>query len=676
MTELNQFLAIGLMGARNERPSRHEGEHDGVPPFRLQDHPYLTPSSAARVRPDFGSKFGVSTRASRSSACVDLAKRQGLDFLVLDQTRPDIEVPVVRVVVPGLRHFYRRFAPGRLYDVPVKLGWRDRPLRKASSIRFTRRPESHPGVRAPGIKRGARAAPTTLAARLAAHVALEPRANGKSSPASWPLSGLGQFSAGATERAQDLRSGLPLRSLSSGGRDIEREVHELVRRLAGHGLLEYRFGTRPEEDAGRDRAAAARLLAAHAAARQHRRSRPVAVRVPATARQRDGAGIAACRRAVQDPQSRGLRAVLASLLRPNGSGRCGGRTVFPGIELLALLARLPDPFQARFRQRSRDATREGDDNLVLWDFHDLLFHARSTEGRHANPLGGVYPYAGVIAPQPAVRPRWRGKQIDLRQSRQRKRRPSRRPQGSCNNGIRHAASTISDRSRLPSLRGFSTAPRVSARDGAAARSRRNQSYDRLRGPALSFGRRGYELELYLAVDKCEGLARGFYHYDAGGHALVPIEVRPHELEALLKGAEFAMGAPAAPQILITIAARFGRCMEVQLDRLCARFEGCRRPDANALPDGDRYGARRLCDRQRQHRSVRADDRDRIPRRGPGRPICPWPRSFERGRKHAWNIALRQAFVDYSPIGRRCKIGNSSLYETGAGECVCGSLRWR
>ena len=68
----------------------------------------------------------------------------------------------------------------------------------------------------------------------------------------------------------------------------------------------------------------------------------------------------------------------------------------------------------------------------------------------------------------------------------------------------------------------------------------------------------YELELYLAVDKCEGLERGFYHYDAGGHALVQIDVRRQEFEALLRGAEFAMGAPAAPQILITIAARFGR----------------------------------------------------------------------------------------------------------------------
>jgi SagB-type dehydrogenase family enzyme len=70
--------------------------------------------------------------------------------------------------------------------------------------------------------------------------------------------------------------------------------------------------------------------------------------------------------------------------------------------------------------------------------------------------------------------------------------------------------------------------------------------------------RGYELELYLAVDKCEGLARGFYHYDAGAHALVPIGVAANELEALLTGAKYAMGTSAAPQILLTITARFGR----------------------------------------------------------------------------------------------------------------------
>ena len=38
---------------------------------------------------------------------------------------------MVKVVVPGMRHFWRRLAPGRLYDVPVKLGWRDQPLHES-----------------------------------------------------------------------------------------------------------------------------------------------------------------------------------------------------------------------------------------------------------------------------------------------------------------------------------------------------------------------------------------------------------------------------------------------------------------------------------------------------------------------------------------------------------------
>jgi len=124
LTELNQFLSIGLIGARDAGTSGH----DDSSPFYLRDHPYVTPNGDPATRPDFGLKFGRLDRREQVMACVQLAKRAGLDFLVLDQTRPDIEVPVVRVIVPGLRHFYRRFAPGRLYDVPVKLGWRDRPL--------------------------------------------------------------------------------------------------------------------------------------------------------------------------------------------------------------------------------------------------------------------------------------------------------------------------------------------------------------------------------------------------------------------------------------------------------------------------------------------------------------------------------------------------------------------
>jgi bacteriocin biosynthesis cyclodehydratase domain-containing protein len=126
MTELNQFLSLGLMGGGTGEKS----SLDGVAPLRLADHPYLTPNGNPMVEPESGSKFGHLDTREQALACVSLAKRAGLDFLVLDQTRPDIEAPVVRVIVPGLRHFYRRFAPGRLYDVPVKLGWRDRPLKE------------------------------------------------------------------------------------------------------------------------------------------------------------------------------------------------------------------------------------------------------------------------------------------------------------------------------------------------------------------------------------------------------------------------------------------------------------------------------------------------------------------------------------------------------------------
>jgi oxazoline/thiazoline synthase len=130
LTELNQFLSIGLMGGgTGEKPSL-----DGITPLRLEKYPFLTPKG---VEPASVATFApLDNTRDQVLACVDIARRAGLDFLVLNQTRPDVEVPVVRVIVPGLRHFYRRFAPGRLYDVPVKLGLRDQPLPEAELTPF------------------------------------------------------------------------------------------------------------------------------------------------------------------------------------------------------------------------------------------------------------------------------------------------------------------------------------------------------------------------------------------------------------------------------------------------------------------------------------------------------------------------------------------------------------
>ena len=132
LTELNQFLSIGLMGGGSgEKPSL-----DGVTPLHLDKYPFLTPNGGkAPIIP--GSKFGpMEDTRQQVDACVEIARQAGLDFLVLDQTRPDVETPVVRVIVPGLRHFYRRFAPGRLYDVPVKLGLRDAPISESDLTQF------------------------------------------------------------------------------------------------------------------------------------------------------------------------------------------------------------------------------------------------------------------------------------------------------------------------------------------------------------------------------------------------------------------------------------------------------------------------------------------------------------------------------------------------------------
>src|SRR6201991_1258900 len=122
LTELTQFMAIGMMGGA----SGEKETLDGINPLRLEDYRFLLPSDNPIVPPAQDLKVHDNTR-DQVNACVEIATHAGYDFLVLDQTRPDVEVPVVRVLVPGLRHFYCCFDPGRLFDVPVKLGLLDRP---------------------------------------------------------------------------------------------------------------------------------------------------------------------------------------------------------------------------------------------------------------------------------------------------------------------------------------------------------------------------------------------------------------------------------------------------------------------------------------------------------------------------------------------------------------------
>ncbi len=96
---------------------------------RLADCPWLAPDPGQP--PAKASRYPVTESTDTRDdveSCRSLVEARGMEFLVLDQTRPDIGMPVVRVIVPGMRHFWARFAPGRLYDVPVSMGRRERPL--------------------------------------------------------------------------------------------------------------------------------------------------------------------------------------------------------------------------------------------------------------------------------------------------------------------------------------------------------------------------------------------------------------------------------------------------------------------------------------------------------------------------------------------------------------------
>jgi bacteriocin biosynthesis cyclodehydratase domain-containing protein len=90
------------------------------------NQPHLKPDPAQRPRleHDYQRSPDQDTGLSHVRA---LVRDKGLDPLVLDLTRLDVGMPVAKVVVPGLRHIWPRFAPGRLFDVPVRMGQQAQP---------------------------------------------------------------------------------------------------------------------------------------------------------------------------------------------------------------------------------------------------------------------------------------------------------------------------------------------------------------------------------------------------------------------------------------------------------------------------------------------------------------------------------------------------------------------
>ena len=132
LTECNQFL-----------PGVFERDGEGNTSYFFDDpetlewfttatfasDPYLVPATNRPVS-DVRTMTDLSSGdiASEIDACVRVLGEAGLEVFVLDQSRPDLDIKVAKVIVPGLRHFWRRLGPGRLFEVPVAMGLADRPL--------------------------------------------------------------------------------------------------------------------------------------------------------------------------------------------------------------------------------------------------------------------------------------------------------------------------------------------------------------------------------------------------------------------------------------------------------------------------------------------------------------------------------------------------------------------
>jgi bacteriocin biosynthesis cyclodehydratase domain-containing protein len=126
VTELNQMLSPELYAPAGALPGAQLSDPATIHWLRtatLADQPYLVPLPGPLRPASCYPPCLTDDLRDDVLFCQGLVERHGLEMLVLDQTRPEIGLPVVKVLVPGLRHFWPRFAPGRLYDVPVRLGW-------------------------------------------------------------------------------------------------------------------------------------------------------------------------------------------------------------------------------------------------------------------------------------------------------------------------------------------------------------------------------------------------------------------------------------------------------------------------------------------------------------------------------------------------------------------------
>lgn len=122
LCELSQFVSIAI-----DRPSRDNSHNNDVSrswwkTAEMKENSYLSPGETVKKASNYKSA-AADDLLEDIDLCVKTVEKLGMEMFVIDQTRPDVGMNVVKVIVPGMRHMWERFNAGRLYDVPVKMGW-------------------------------------------------------------------------------------------------------------------------------------------------------------------------------------------------------------------------------------------------------------------------------------------------------------------------------------------------------------------------------------------------------------------------------------------------------------------------------------------------------------------------------------------------------------------------
>lgn len=190
----------------------------------------------------------------------------------------------------------------------------------------------------------------------------------------------------------------------------------------------------------------------------------------------------------------------------------------------------------------------------MWEFHDRLFHRRTRNHADLRPFGGIYRfrelaedgYVEHLPSPPATRAPYAAETIDLTA-----------PDTLTSASLQHVMETR--RSRREMGGEAVSLEQVATLLYRVARVTRRLPGDLLHRPYPSGGAI-HELEFYLAVRVCGGLAPGFYHYRSDIHAITHLrrEEADRAAAAMVSDCAVAWRTPGEPQCLIVVSSRLPR----------------------------------------------------------------------------------------------------------------------